>query len=103
MSDPNSFANTDDFVCTKINWHVEVNFKDSVLQCSVKLNFNVKHSEAKKLVSVAIANMALHISSSCLHFVWFQGNCYNKRNENKFKMFIDDEVFRKHLYQKNHL
>ena len=69
MSDPNSFANTDDFVCTKINWHVEVNFKDSVLQCSVKLNFNVKHSEAKKLVSVAIANMALHISSSCLHFV----------------------------------
>ena len=50
MRDPCSFANVDEFICTKIHWCVDVRFKNHVLDCRVDLDFKVLGGDTTKLV-----------------------------------------------------
>ena len=50
MSDPCSFSEPNDCICTYINWFVDVLFDKHILDCRTELDFEVKGNGVKNLV-----------------------------------------------------
>jgi len=50
-TDPCSFANANECVCTHISWFVNVNFDTHILECVADLTFEVKQDRVKTVVS----------------------------------------------------